>query len=157
MKVSDVIKRARVLLGDQKENIFTDEEYLSEINSILKEISSEVGTLRIEASIPVRENATVYEFPDDFLALQSISFDNYLNGRVILNSSYRRSLASASASTSKTSAAYWGFGASHIAKGNVGHIMYRETTSFNELRIEPPITAEDVSPSELGSDVQWSQ
>lgn len=141
MLASEVITRVRTLIGDQDADALTDNEILAELNAVCLEVSNELRCYVLEDQIPVREDANIYDFPDDFIALKQMNLDDSLAGKVVLSSTYKDILSSGVATTPSNSdlAVYFGF---VVPDSTTTPIHFRDTVSANQFHIIPAIQAD---------------
>lgn len=145
MLASEVITRARTLLGDQRKQRFSDEELLLEINAILREACSDVGWYRTDAGIPICENRRQYAFPSDFIKLRAIQFDDMIAGSVIVASTYKDALMASGFTNTNNAASYWRFMPSSRSTSSQS-VFFKDTVSYNEFVLDPPVSGEMAQP-----------
>lgn len=126
---------------------------LSEANAIVSQVASDVGVYKRTAGIPVREDVNIYSFPSDIIRLESMNLDGSAYGRVVVSTTYQDALVQGSISPND-GASYWGFTPTSYFKPE-SPVYYRDTVSYDEFRIEPALTAEDVFTVEPGG-VTWT-
>ena len=75
MSIADFVTRARVLLGDQQEDEFTDAEIMLEVQSALLELNTELEFYVRTEGLPMKEDVIDYIMPTDALKLKSLRLD----------------------------------------------------------------------------------
>lgn len=149
MTGANVITRARTLIGDQRQRRFTDDEMLEELNTIIREVCSDLPWYKKTQAVPMRDKVSVYEFPDDMIEIVAMNQDDALYGQIVVSSTYQN-LVNGESLPSTSLSSYWGF-TSGAQVPESSPIYFRDTVSHNEFRIEPQPMAEDVGVSAADS------
>ena len=74
MLASDIIQRARQRLGDELKQRWTDDRMLTIVNDGYRDICKTTNILRKESYIPLRQDQTRYNLPDDCISVRRIEF-----------------------------------------------------------------------------------
>jgi uncharacterized protein YerC len=155
-EVQEVIREARVLLGDTRAPFrFTDDEMLDEINRIRKKVNHDVRFRRRDAIIHIKDGESVYQFPRDCISVTEIRMNEMLGGRLMVSASYEGALLSGGY-THACGARYWGVSVG--PKISEQGFVYRNTLSYNEFAVEPPLFADEgLSPigATATSNIRW--
>lgn len=151
--VSYHVERARLLLGDQNKEIWTDEEMIQEIENILDEVAME-GYFTKEASVPISVGRTRYTFPEDFIYPIQINIDDNFSGRIVVATTYNNILNFGYLPTNfaNTSSKYWNF-PSNETNNLSSNFYYRDTVAWNEFMVEPAFLADEALV--IGGEVFW--
>lgn len=140
MTGEDVINRARTLLGDQRARRFTDAEMLTELNTILREVCSDLPWYKKTAGVNLKDMVSVYEFPDDLIDVVAMNLDDALYGDVILSTTYQN-LLNGEQLPSNSLSSYWNFTSGRVVNEE-NMVYFRDTVSHNEFRVEPQVRAD---------------
>ena len=80
MTVAEAIARVRVLLADQEDQEFTDEEILVEMNLANQELNDSMSYYLRTEGLPISEGQVDFELPDDCARLVRMRVDDPKNG-----------------------------------------------------------------------------
>ena len=152
MNIANFVTRTRVLLGDQKEDEFTDAEYIAEVNAALLELNSELGFYVRSEALPLKEDVIDYELPDDCMKLKRLKLDGPrgcelpLYGSNDIPSNQNRMVANNNS--------YRPFCGSQNDLANYTQVAVRES-SHNVISLSQAFRAED--PDAFPADGVWSE
>lgn len=75
MTIQSFINRTRVILGDQEDQNFTDEEIIGELNAAILELCDQVGFYVKSESLPLIDGQLTYDLPEDCMKLERLRWD----------------------------------------------------------------------------------
>jgi hypothetical protein len=143
MLAQSVIDRAKLRLGDHDDDgLFTFDEYLEELNSMIIEIVEDLECYVTDESVQLMEDEHVYPLPDDQIGLIAIVHDDFYDGRIVVHSSYKNLISSGIALSGGgfNSPQNWGFPTSNRFGSRV---LSRDAVSQNQFMITPAPKADD--------------
>ncbi len=140
------LTKLNLIIGDNDDELFTEQEKINAINQALYDIVSDTGCNVAQVEVQIKDIRTTYEFPEDMIQLRLMSLFE-LRGNIIFNTTFQSMFNDGTNFNLPNDLAFeWHAPGTH-SKGVLNHnIFFREFVSFNEFMIDPVFELESLNP-----------